>query len=157
MGNKVRLTESQLKNIIKESVKTVLKESDWRTAADAAHKANYTYSYDMAMNRFEDFKKAARKLMAILYKSPEASKIARQLEYILIDAEKFCSRKEKQAENLDNLAKDSFNKRFGGRSQADMERHIDDLYDEHGWENMEDADWRKANLSPEDNEFYDYQ
>lgn len=36
--NKVRLTESQLHNVIKESVKQVLTELDWKTYANAANK-----------------------------------------------------------------------------------------------------------------------
>ena len=36
--NRVRLTESQLHNVIKESVKQVLSELDWKTYANAANK-----------------------------------------------------------------------------------------------------------------------
>ena len=36
--NRVRLTESQLRNVIKESVKQVLSELDWKTYANAAKK-----------------------------------------------------------------------------------------------------------------------
>ena len=36
--NKVRLTESQLHNVIKESIKQVLSELDWKTYANAADK-----------------------------------------------------------------------------------------------------------------------
>lgn len=38
--NKVRLTESQLHNVIKESVKQVLTELDWKTYQNAAKKAH---------------------------------------------------------------------------------------------------------------------
>ncbi len=36
--NRIRLTESQLHSIIKESVKQVLSELDWKTYANAANK-----------------------------------------------------------------------------------------------------------------------
>lgn len=39
-NNIVRLTESQLHQVIKESVKQVLSELDWKTYANAARKAN---------------------------------------------------------------------------------------------------------------------
>ena len=48
---KIKLTESQLNQIITESVKNVLSELDWRTyqtAADKAHNA-----YDKADNEYE--------------------------------------------------------------------------------------------------------
>ncbi len=42
-NNKVRLTESQLHNVIKESVKQVLSELDWKTYANAEKKALEKY------------------------------------------------------------------------------------------------------------------
>ena len=37
-NNRIRLTESQLHKLIKESVKQVLSELDWKTYANAANK-----------------------------------------------------------------------------------------------------------------------
>ena len=41
--NRIRLTESQLHNIIKESVRQMLSELDWKTYASAAEKSNRRY------------------------------------------------------------------------------------------------------------------
>ena len=43
--NKIRLNESQLHNIISESVKQVLSELDWKTAVNAARKATGKIPY----------------------------------------------------------------------------------------------------------------
>ena len=52
--NTIRLTESELKNIIAESVKNVISELDWKTYANAAKKA-----YNKGEDRYRDFQKAA--------------------------------------------------------------------------------------------------
>lgn len=152
--NTIKLTERELKNVISESVKNIISELDWKTTDDAAHKANYKYNYDMAMYKFNDFKDAARELMQMLYNSPQGEAIAERIEDILIDAKKFCARKSKQADALTQHAEDNFQKTFG-KSRREMEDHINNLYDQHGWENMEDSDWRKENLSPEEIDYYD--
>lgn len=48
---KIRLTESQLKQIVTESVKTILTELDWRTYETAAKKAQE--AYDNATDEYE--------------------------------------------------------------------------------------------------------
>lgn len=54
--NKVRLTESQLHNVIMESVKQVLTELDWKTYANAAKKA-----YEKGRDSGWDFSRAAER------------------------------------------------------------------------------------------------
>ena len=54
--NKVRLTESQLHNVIMESVKQVLTELDWKTYANAAKK-----SYEQGRDSGWDFSRAAER------------------------------------------------------------------------------------------------
>lgn len=49
---KIKLTESQLKQIVNESVKNVLSELDWRTYQTAANKADH-FS-DKAENEYEE-------------------------------------------------------------------------------------------------------
>lgn len=49
---KIKLTESQLKQIVNESVKNVLSELDWRTYQTAANKANHLS--DKAENEYEE-------------------------------------------------------------------------------------------------------
>lgn len=48
---KIKLTESQLKQIVNESVRNVLSELDWRTYQTAANKANHLS--DTAENEYE--------------------------------------------------------------------------------------------------------
>ena len=67
--NRIRLTESQLHNIIKESVKQMLSELDWKTYQNAAKKShlkaldnyyNMPYDeYDNEMDRSSRFRHAA--------------------------------------------------------------------------------------------------
>ena len=145
--------EQQINKLITETVNKILNESDWRTADNTTHKANYVYDYDMLADNFDDFEESARNLMQTLYKSPKGIDLAKQLELFLIDAGKFCKRKTKQAASLDQHAKDSFKKKFG-KTKAEMDTHIIDLYHKHGSDNMDDDDWRNNNLSPEENEYY---
>lgn len=49
---KIKLTESQLKQIVNESVKNVLSELDWRTYQTAANKANHLS--DKAEDEYEE-------------------------------------------------------------------------------------------------------
>ena len=57
----VRLTESELKNIITESVKNIISELDWKTYANAAKKASKRSKQygDKEYKRAERFSKAA--------------------------------------------------------------------------------------------------
>lgn len=52
--NIIRLTESDLKRVIAESVKNIISELDWKTYANAAKKA-----YNKGEDRYRDFQKAA--------------------------------------------------------------------------------------------------
>lgn len=72
--NKIRLTESQLHNMIRESVKQVLSELDWKTYASAADKArdrrlNNKDDYDAYRNteREDAFNDAASKALSKKY------------------------------------------------------------------------------------------
>ena len=72
--NKIRLTESQLHNMISESVKQVLSELDWKTYASAADKArdkrlNNKDDYDAYRNteREDAFNDAASKALSKKY------------------------------------------------------------------------------------------
>lgn len=152
--NTVKLTESELKKVISESVKNIISELDWKTSDSAAHKANYEYDYDMLMYHFEDFEEAARTFMQTLYKSPQGSKLADTLEWFIVDARKFCERKSKQAASLEQHSDDNFVKAFG-KNRREMSDHIYNLYQQHGADNMEDSEWRRQNLSPEENDYYD--
>ena len=53
--NIVRLTESQLRGIVKESVKQVISELDWKTYANAAKKRYAQKNYD----KFHDLRRAS--------------------------------------------------------------------------------------------------
>lgn len=58
----VRLTESELKNIITESVKNIISELDWKTYANAAKKAQHRalgYDDEKERDRAYRFSKAA--------------------------------------------------------------------------------------------------
>lgn len=54
--NRIRLTESQLHSVIKESVKQVLSELDWKTYANAAKK-----SYEQGRDSGWDFSRASER------------------------------------------------------------------------------------------------
>ena len=60
--NRVRLTESQLHNVITESVKQVLSELDWKTYANAAKKAS-----ERGEDRAYDFADAATNALGRKY------------------------------------------------------------------------------------------
>lgn len=58
--NKVRLTESQLHNIIKESVKQVLSELDWKTYANAEKKALEKFNDAHSPYNYKDIDRYAK-------------------------------------------------------------------------------------------------
>jgi hypothetical protein len=152
---KNRNTKS-LDKIVSESLRRTLTELDWKTTDNATDNANYKYQYDMAMYKFDDFKEASEALIQLISNSPQGKQIADRLKMVMADAEKFCMRKEKQAGTLDKYAADNFQNKFG-MSRKDMEQRIYDLYDEHGWENVEDDEWRQQNLSPEEIDCFENQ
>ena len=152
--NTIRLTEPELKTVISESIKSIISEIDWKTADSASHKANYEYDYDMLMYNYWEFEESAREFMKTLYKSPKGSGFAEELEMFLIDVKKFCERKSRQADSLSQHSDDKFKKTFG-KTRREMDNHIYDLYQQNGSDNMEDGEWRRENLSPEENDFYD--
>jgi hypothetical protein len=92
--------------------------------------------------------------MKVLYKSPRGNEFAKELAMFLIDVEKFCIRKHKQADTLSQQSDDKFKRTFG-KTRHEMDNHINDLYNQHGWENMEDDEWRRENLSPEEIDYYE--
>lgn len=66
--NKIRLTESQLHNMISESVKQVLSELDWKTYASAADKERDKHLYDTRpIKRLDAFNDAASKALSKKY------------------------------------------------------------------------------------------
>ena len=73
--NRIRLTESQLHKVIKESVKQVLSELDWKTYANAAEKAKERWS-----NTFDD-KKSRQKYRDMWDKFDKASEKTFNDEY----------------------------------------------------------------------------
>lgn len=150
----IQLTEKEFKKLVNESIKTIISEIHWKAADNAVHKANYEYDYDVLKYRFDDFNESAREFMKVLYKSPRGSEFAKELELFLIDVEKFCLRKFKQSDTLTQQSDDKFKRTFG-KTRQEMDNHIYDLYQQHGWENMEDDEWRKENLSSEENDYYD--
>ena len=84
MKRKIRLTESDLHNIIKESVKKILSEGfDWKTAMNAARKAEAAGDYERA-RKFEEYAREqfGRKHNNLAYKdttnNPERSSYYQQ-------------------------------------------------------------------------------
>lgn len=150
----IRLTESEFKKVVSETIKGIISEIDWKTVDSASHKANYEYDYDTLMYRYEEFEEAAREFMKALYKSPKGSGFAEELETFLIDVRNFCERKSRQADSLSQHSDDKFMNTFG-KTRREMDDHIYDLYMQHGSDNMEDREWRRENLSPEENDYYD--
>lgn len=150
----IQLTEVEFKKLVSESVKEIISEIDWKTAYNASHKSNNEYDYDVLKYRFDDFNESAREFMKVLYKSPRGSEFAKELAMFLIDVEKFCIRKHKQADTLSHQSDDKFKQTFG-KTRREMDNHINGLYNQHGWENMEDDDWRRENLSPEEIDYYE--
>lgn len=86
MKRKIKLTESDLHNIIKESVNHILSELDWRTyqsASDKAHRlsdeTNDTYEKERRRNQAINFAKMSKEKYSSQYNLPQS--FDRDMEY----------------------------------------------------------------------------
>ena len=86
MRKKIKLTESDLHNIIKESVNNILSELDWRTYDNASEKAyrlsdeaNNPYEKKRRKNQAINFAKMAKEKYSSQYNLPQS--FDRDMEY----------------------------------------------------------------------------
>lgn len=169
MGNKViKLTESDLHGIIKESIKGILSEADYKTAFNA---------YDASYNRKKDYYNPDDKIFELISKMFEVSqllkdrnsfshsshpsesnsqafKLSKELDSVALKLEKFFTRKRNQNDNLESFYHDKVKEKFNGRLPHEVGRDISNKYKEFELSGEDDWDtYRNNHLSPDEINF----
>ena len=161
-NNTITFSEKELKHIISESVKNILSEIDWKQAHEIDNYGDFTSEYLNAS--FNDFKKAAYDLQETLigryYGSnthmtdTQGHKMSWKITKLIEELQQYVDRKIKQSKSLNNHAEDKFNKVFG-KSQDEVDKDLFKMRDKHGERTMEDPEWRKQNMTPDENDYYE--
>ena len=139
----IKITQSQLRNTISESVKKVLSEISWGTAADAVDKSDNRV--DMLDGAMYDFEEACNKMQQALKgeayehwygddEQPENTQgpiLAQKIENLFSEVQTYVQRKKKQLVSLKGHEKDKFNQAFGGRTADQVANDIGDTWDKH--------------------------
>jgi hypothetical protein len=142
----IRLTESDLHRIIKESAKKVISEISWQKSDSAVGKSEY---FDWSSDVLKDIKEIrdylenyasndddwfnSQEVGSTSWQgsstgSGQAKKMLSYLDMI----EKFVLRKQKQASNLAYLNDDNFKTHHNGMSRREFEDTIPDNYEDDG-------------------------
>lgn len=152
--NTIRLTESDFKRVISESVNKALRESSWQTASKAYNKSR-EFSHEFIMKAYDKFEIVTNELINFLDNGVQGQELKVELKSLMSKIKRYCERKYKQDGNLHNHAIDSFEKHFGASHDV-MKAHMDALDDKYG-DDFHDASWRRDNLSDKERELYDYE
>lgn len=166
----LKLSESQLKKLISESVKNILSEISWTTAREASAKSENRV--DLLDYAWYDFETAAEVLINSLngidergyymdYTDPQPDntqgpKLAKELENLTDKLRDYYERKKHQSQNLQKHADTKFSNTFNGRNfnqVADDIAKVRDEYDDSGEYNWEK--YRQKHLTPNEIEFDD--
>ena len=118
MKKKIKLTESDLHKIIKESVNQILTELDWRTAVSAANKARTGFrdrTIKDAMGKFDPMGKHSELTGQYgPYSNREAKRSSKGVRWV--DRDEETRRRAAQAENLSDFADKAIKYKFGADS-----------------------------------------
>lgn len=167
MKRNYRITESKLRNIILESVRKTINEIDLETAEKARNASEYWAG--LLEDAYDEWENATETLCKTLqnryghglrdYDDPNPNTQGTKLSYELTNLQNkiksFVERKRKQHTSFDYGVDDKFIERFGA-TDNDMTHKLGGYAKEHGWESMDNAEWRKDNLTPIENDYYDY-
>jgi len=140
----IRLTESDLHRIIKESAKKVISEISWQKSDSAVGKSEY---FDWSSDVIKDIKEIrdylenyasndddwfnSQEVGSTSWKgSSTGSGQAKKMLSYLGMIENFVLRKQKQANNLAYLNDDNFKKHHNGMSKREFEDTIPDNYED---------------------------
>lgn len=161
--NILKINESQLRGIINESVRNVLKEIDLGSLEDVRDES--VYWAGLLEGEYKEWLKQTEILCKILqhrygrgkidYDDPneyeQGTKLSYELKSISDKINGFIDRKIKQSYSFENSVEDGYVKRFGGndREMGNNLAKIDD-------EQLYDAEWRKNNLNAQENDYYNY-
>lgn len=167
--NTLRLTESKLKNIINESVKKAINEINLDTSIRAEEASEY-WSQQLKYE-FKEFKDAASGMYEILINreyphehfnkekwitsQTQGDKLASELDNVVRKIESFVNRKEKQYYDFAANTDDKYKERFGA-TDTEMGRRMDTYAEKYGWDTLDEPEWRKENLTPQENDYWDY-
>lgn len=160
----MRLTETQLRNMISESVKKVLSEVSWQKGKDAAIAADKSfdtfefvltkmrdvlYEFDECFDRFNEYYSPGGQMQQNqgLMKYFKETETIRGFQYkakqLYDEMEAYYNRKKSQVSNLSNMADEKFKEAHNGKD-----------YDT-AWNEYMNSD--SDNMTPENQEIQDYE
>ena len=166
----LKLSESQFKKLIGESVKSILSEISWATAKDASEKSENRV--DLLDYAWYDFETASELLIKALngiddrgyyndYSDPQPSntqgpKLAKDLENLTDRLRDYYNRKKQQSQNLQKHADTKFSNTFNGRNFNQVADDIEDAREKY-WDSDERSwdSYREKHLTPDEIDFDD--
>lgn len=167
-NNKIKLSESDLHRIIKESVKNILSEVDWNVAADASKASNDIY--DILEDAWAGFEDASNLLISALngiddrgyrvdnsHSLPsysQGAKLSQELSSLKEKIYSYINRKHKQSNNLNQMSDNKFKDAFNNKTYDEVENDIDNKFNDYLDSN--ESNWnsyRNKNLSPDEIKF----
>jgi hypothetical protein len=164
-----RITESKLRNIILESVRKTINEIDLETSIRAEDASEYWSG--QLRSEFDNFKNAACDLYEVLINrqyphenfnkekwvtsNTQGDRLAWEVMKIVDKVENFVERKEKQYTRFAQNSDEKYVERFGANDK-EMSDSFDPYVDKYGWDTMDDPEWRKENLTPQQQDYWDF-
>ena len=159
----LKINESQLKQMISESVRNVLKEIDLGSLEDTRDESNYWVG--LLEGEYREWLKQTEILYKVLqhrygrgkidYDEPneyeQGTKLSYELKSISDKIKGFIDRKRKQSYSFENGVEDGYIKRFGA-SNDDMGNNLANIDDEQ----LDNAEWRDNNLNAQEQDYYNY-
>ena len=68
----------------------------------------------------------------------------------------FVERKYEQTDSFERGIEDRYGERFGGNDREMGDKFTKYAY-KHGWDSVDNGEWRKNNLTSQEQDYYDYQ